>query len=143
MRSAIAAACRARQGAGKAVPFGARMPGRRRVARIFSHGALRYDERMKRDIALRELNQRADALKAMGATSLYLFGSTVRDEAADGSDIDLFIDYDRESRFSLLDLVGIKLYLEDELLIPIDVTTRDSLHPLLSERIQQDAVRVF
>jgi hypothetical protein len=113
------------------------------VARVFSHGALRYDESMKRDVALRELNQRADALKAMGATSLYLFGSTVRDEAADGSDIDLFIDYDRESRFSLLDLVGIKLYLEGELQLPIDVTTRDSLHPLLSERIQQDAIRVF
>ncbi|MBX9907221.1 MAG: nucleotidyltransferase domain-containing protein [Beijerinckiaceae bacterium] len=98
---------------------------------------------MKREIALRELNQRADALRAMGATSLYLFGSTVRDEAAEGSDIDLFIDYDRDSRFSLLDLVGIKLFLEDELHLPIDVTTRDSLHPLLSERIQQDAVRVF
>ncbi len=98
---------------------------------------------MKRDIALRELNQRADALKAMGATSLYLFGSTVRDEATDRSDIDLFIDYDRESRFSLIDLVGIKLFLEDELQLPVDVTTRDSLHPLLSDRIQQDAVRVF
>jgi uncharacterized protein len=31
------------------------------------------------------------------------------------SDLDLFIDYDPESRFSLLDLAGIKVYLEEEL----------------------------
>lgn len=98
---------------------------------------------MKRDVALHELNERADALRAMGATALYLFGSTVRDEASETSDIDLFIDYDRASRFSLIDLVGIKLYLEDELRRPVDVMTRDSLHPLLSERIQRSALRVF
>ncbi|AMJ63374.1 nucleotidyltransferase family protein [Bosea sp. PAMC 26642] len=98
---------------------------------------------MKRDIALQELNHRADALRAMGATALFLFGSTVRDEASETSDIDLFIDYDQDSRCSLLDLVGIKLYLEDELQRPVDVITRDSLHPLLSERVQQSALRVF
>jgi uncharacterized protein len=103
----------------------------------------RYIAGMKRDVALRQLSQRAEALKAMGATSLYLFGSTQRDEASEQSDIDLFIDYDSESRFSLLDLVGIKLYLEDELQRPVDVMTRDGLHPLLSDSIQQSAIRIF
>lgn len=98
---------------------------------------------MKREMALRELNQRADALKAMGATSLYLFGSTVRDEASDGSDIDLFIDYDRESRFSLISLLKIKHFLEDEIGTNIDIATRDSLHPMLRERIEHSAYRVF
>lgn len=98
---------------------------------------------MKRDVALQHLNQRADALKAMGATALYVFGSTARDEASEESDIDLFIDYDVSSRFSLLDLVGIKLFLEDELQLPVDVTTRDSLHPLLRDSIQNAAIRVF
>ena len=36
----------------------------------------------------------ADAARAFGATSLYLFGSTVRDEAGDQGDVDLFLDYD-------------------------------------------------
>ena len=98
---------------------------------------------MKRDVALQQLNQRAEALKAMGATALYLFGSTVRDEAREASDIDLFIDYDSASRFSLIDLVGIKLYLEEELQRNVDVTTRDSLHPLLRDSIQQSALRIF
>jgi hypothetical protein len=40
----------------------------------------------------------AEALQALEATSLYLFGSVVRDEAKAASDLDLFIDYDRDGR---------------------------------------------
>ncbi len=85
----------------------------------------------------------ADAIRARGATSLYLFGSAARDEAGPASDLDLFVDYDPAKKFSLIDLVGIKLMLEDELGTKVDLTTRDSLHPMLRERIEQSAVRVF
>jgi hypothetical protein len=44
-----------------------------------------------------------------------VFGSTVRDEAEGTSDLDLFIDYDPNSKFNAFDLVGIKQYLEDQL----------------------------
>jgi uncharacterized protein len=74
---------------------------------------------------------------------LYLFGSTVRDGASDASDLDLFIDYDRDGQFSLVELVGIKQLLECCLGIPVDLTTRDSLDPLLRERIEASAERIF
>jgi len=90
-----------------------------------------------------KLKHCADAVRARGATSLYLFGSAVRDEAKPDSDLDLFIDYDASKKFSLVDLVGIKLLLEDELGIEVDVTTRDSLHPMLRGDIERSAVRVF
>jgi uncharacterized protein len=93
--------------------------------------------------AVDRLNAYADAIKARGATGLYLFGSTVRDEAGPDSDLDLFIDYDHNSKFNLLALVDIKLLLEDELKMRIDVTTRDGLHPMLRQEIEQSAVRVF
>jgi predicted nucleotidyltransferase len=98
---------------------------------------------MTRREAIEQLIRHADAIKAMGATSLYLFGSTARDEAKPDSDLDLFVDYDPESRFSLLDLAGIKVYLEDELGIETDVTTRGGLHPMLKEKIERSAVRIF
>ncbi len=98
---------------------------------------------MTRDEAIEALKQQADALKALGATSLFLFGSVARNEAGPTSDLDVFIDYDRTSRFNAFDLVGIKLFLEDEFEVPVDVTTRDSLHPMLKDRIEQSALQVF
>jgi predicted nucleotidyltransferase len=82
---------------------------------------------MNKREAIAKLKCHANAVKALGATSLYLFGSVARDEAKSRSDIDLFIDYDPESKFSLLELVGIKLLLEAKFGVQVDVTTRDSL----------------
>jgi predicted nucleotidyltransferase len=98
---------------------------------------------MNRDEAVAKLKSCADAVRARGATSLYLFGSAVRNQAKPDSDLDLFIDYDPKKKFSLVDLVGIKLLLEDELGVEIDLTTRDSLHPMLRNGIEQSAERVF
>ena len=81
---------------------------------------------MNRIDAVRKLRQHADAVKGMGATALYLFGSTARDEALASSDLDLFIDYDPAARFSLIDLIDIKQFLEEKLAVAVDVTTRVS-----------------
>ena len=70
-------------------------------------------------------------------------GPTVREDAGPESDLDLFIDTDDTRKFSLFDLVGIKLFLEEALKTKVDVTTRDSLHPMLRADIEKSAVRVF
>ena len=93
--------------------------------------------------AISKLRSCTEDLRTRGATALYLFGSVARDEAGAESDLDLFIDYDPASRFSLLDLAGIKNRLEDELAVKVDMTTRDSLHPLLRDDIERAAVRIY
>jgi predicted nucleotidyltransferase len=98
---------------------------------------------MRKHAAIIALKDQADAVEALGATSLYLFGSTLRDGATTESDLDLFIDYDAARRFSLVELVGIKQLLEQRLGVPVDVTTRDSLDPLLRDRIEASAERIF
>ncbi len=98
---------------------------------------------MKRSEVIRILRENAEAVRGMGATSLYLFGSSARDEASLQSDLDLFIDYDPQSRFSLIDLVGIKQLLEEAMAMDVDLTTRNSLHPQLKDEIQRSAIRVF
>ena len=62
-----------------------------------------------------------------------LFGSIVRGEATEESDIDLLIEF--EGRKSLLDLAGLKLDLQESLRRKVDVVTYKSLHPLLKDRI--------
>lgn len=98
---------------------------------------------MHRSEVIEQLRQNADAIRGMGATSLYLFGSAARGKFRPDSDLDLFIDYDPERRFSLLDLVGIKQFLEERISADVDITTRDSLHPMLKDDIERSAIGVF
>ncbi len=98
---------------------------------------------MTRADAIAKLKEQADAIRALGGTSLYLFGSTSRDEATEDSDLDLFMDYDPHGSFNLLDLVAAKRLLENGLGVPVDLTTRDGLHRLISQKIQADAIRIF
>ena len=98
---------------------------------------------MRKHDAVAALRAESEVVKAFGATSLYMFGSTARDAARPESDVDLFVDYDRAGGFSLIELVGIKYRLEQRLGVPIDITTRDSLDPLLRDQIEASAERIF
>ena len=98
---------------------------------------------MNRTQTIAKLKSYADPIKALGATSLFLFGSTARNENNSDSDLDLFVDYDSTGKFNALDLVDIKFLLEDRLGIEFDITNRDSLHPMLRDDIEKSAVRVF
>jgi predicted nucleotidyltransferase len=98
---------------------------------------------MTRDEATAALVCRTDALRQRGARAAFVYGSTARNEARDDSDIDIFIDIEPGRKFSLLDLVGMQLYLAEELGVDIDLTTRSSLHPKLKEQIESEAVRIF
>jgi predicted nucleotidyltransferase len=98
---------------------------------------------MTRTEAVRKLRTFADALRARGATSLYLFGSTAKNEADAKSDLDLFIDYDPRGKFNAFDLVASKRLLEEGLGVEVDLTTRKGLHPLIRKKIEAEATRVF
>lgn len=98
---------------------------------------------MKQSQAIAQLKKYAAPIKAFGVTSLYIFGSTARDRAKQGSDLDLFVDYDPASKFNALDLVAAKRLLEHGMGIEVDLTTRGGLHPLLRKRIEMEAKRVF
>ena len=97
---------------------------------------------MDRATTIDRLSAHADELRAQGLAGLYLFGSTARDEARAESDVDLFFDYD-DPRFSLIELVRVQNRIAEILGAEADVMTRDSLHPMLKERIESTAVRVF
>jgi predicted nucleotidyltransferase len=98
---------------------------------------------MNRAEALKKLRRFAGALRARGATSLYLYGSTVKNKASAGSDLDLFIDYKPRSKFNAFDLVASKRLLQEGLGVDVDLTTRKGLHPLIRKRVEAEAKRVF
>lgn len=72
-------------------------------------------------------------LQHYDVTRAAIFGSFVRGENREDSDIDLLVEFKGEK--SLLDLAGLKIALEELLKMKVDVLTYNSLHPLLKERI--------
>lgn len=98
---------------------------------------------MTRDQAIAQIATSADALRARGVASAYLFGSMARGEARPDSDLDVFVDVEPNARFSLLDLAGVHRLLNEAIGRKVEVTTRESLHPKLRGEIERDAVRVF
>ena len=77
-----------------------------------------------------------NALKQNDVKRAALFGSVVRGELTDESDIDILVEF--KGRKSLLDLVGLKLELEEMLKRKVDILTYNSLHPLLKDRILRE-----
>jgi predicted nucleotidyltransferase len=81
-----------------------------------------------------------DTLGKYGVKKAALFGSIVRDDAREDSDIDLLVEF--EPGKSLLDLVRLKLELENLLGRKVDIVTYRSLHPLLKDRILRNQVEI-
>jgi uncharacterized protein len=98
---------------------------------------------MEKSALLDRLRALEPELRRSGVERLYLFGSAARGEARAESDVDLFFDNKSDARLSLLDVIGIRHFLEDTLAARVDLLTRDSLHPLLRCDIEAEAVPVF
>lgn len=97
----------------------------------------------RKDVILNDLAALERPLRERRLTSLALIGSIVRGAAGPNSDIDVLIDIDPGIRFSLIDLVSVKDYLEDRLGRSVDVVTRDGLEPAIKDRVLREAERVF
>ena len=96
---------------------------------------------MKKQEALEILERNKASLKEFHVSSLSLFGSVARDEATPGSDIDILVEFDKDARIGLFELVRLKTYLSELLNAETDLVTPDALHPLLRDDILQEAIR--
>jgi predicted nucleotidyltransferase len=98
---------------------------------------------MTRDEIIARIRARADDIRALGASGVFLFGSAARDELRDDSDIDVFIDREPGAKFTFVELTDLQFLLEDEFGREIDLTTRGGLHPRLREKIEASAIQVL
>lgn len=99
--------------------------------------------RVTRDAALTRLRSFEPQLRARGVRALYLFGSTARDQAGDGSDLDLLFDYDPASRFSLFTQAELIEELSTRIGTKVDLIALDGLRPGFRDRIRAEMISVF
>lgn len=94
------------------------------------------------EISIGEVQQKIiPILKRHGVLRAALFGSIISGKMKEDSDIDLLIELEQEK--SLLDLVALKLELEEVLGRNVDVVEYVTIHPLLKERILREQVPVL
>ena len=73
-----------------------------------------------------------------GAKNIRLFGSQVKGTSHDDSDLDVLVEFEKGR--SLLDRIALMQDLEDLLGIKVDVVTEKALHPVIRDRIIQEAI---
>jgi uncharacterized protein len=99
---------------------------------------------MDRNAVIDVLRDYAAALRANGATGLYIFGSRARGDERAGSDLDLFIDFDPATKIpNLFRLMQIEEEISRAVGVPVTITTRNALHPLMKDAIERDAIRIL
>ncbi len=82
-----------------------------------------------------------DILRRNDVKRASFFGSIVRGEMTEESDVDLLIEF--EGRKSLLDLAHLKNQLEDAVSRRVDILKYKSLHPRLKDRILAEQVPII
>ena len=75
-----------------------------------------------------------------GVTSLALFGSFARDEAGDGSDVDILVAFAGPA--TSRSYFGVQFYIEDLLDRQVDLVTEKALRPRFRPYVEREALDV-
>lgn len=100
-------------------------------------------EIIKKPPTLEQLREKREAILALaeehGAENVRVFGSIVRGEAQENSDVDFLVRWDY-ARISSWGGVGLDMALQALLGCKVDIISENGLSPLLKERILQEAI---
>ena len=98
--------------------------------------------KLNREEVLKKLKELKPLLRQkFGVVEIGLFGSVARGDNTEKSDLDLLIKVKRE-KFSLIDFVSLKNFLEERLNCKVDLVIEKAIKPRLKERILKEAIYV-
>ena len=87
------------------------------------------------------LTQNIDQIKQQyQIKQLGIFGSYIRGEATENSDLDILVEFEPQARFGLLTFCELENYLSELLTIKVDLVMKDGLKPQIGKNILQEVV---
>ena len=96
---------------------------------------------MEKQVVLSKLKDCIEEIRQrFSVRTLAIFGSIARDEAADNSDVDVLVVFDRKASFDLF--MDLKFYLEELLGIQVDLVTDKALRPQVRRIIEGELINV-
>jgi len=96
---------------------------------------------MDKQIILRQLTDRMEEMRQrFSVRRLSIFGSVVRGEASEGSDVDVLVAFDRKASFDIF--MDLKFYLEELLGMGVDLVTDKALRPQVRRAIEREMIDV-
>jgi predicted nucleotidyltransferase len=73
-----------------------------------------------------------------GIKEIGIFGSYIRNEQEETSDVDILVEFSEEARITLLDFIHIENYLSDLLGVKVDLVERNTLKPRIGKHILRE-----
>jgi len=71
-----------------------------------------------------------------------IFGSYVKGEQKEVSDLDILVEFEEDAKLSLLDVVGLEIELSDLLGVKVDLVEKKNLKPYIGQRILREVIYV-
>jgi predicted nucleotidyltransferase len=92
---------------------------------------------------LEEIKKKLEEIKPSlkekyGVKKIGVFGSYVRGEEKEESDLDVLVEFEKSKSLSLLDFIRLENYLSDELGIKVDLVEKDSLKPRIRKHVLEE-----
>ncbi len=84
--------------------------------------------------SVKEIRQR------FSVKAISIFGSIVRDESTDNSDVDVLVVFEQKASFDVF--MDLKFYLEELLGTGVDLVTDKALRPQVRQVIEQERINV-
>lgn len=88
---------------------------------------------------LKIIEENRETIRGFGVRSLGLFGSAVRGEATETSDLDFVVEFEKKTFDAYMDL---KEFLEKLLGCNVDLVMKDAIKPRLREPILKETIYV-
>lgn len=85
------------------------------------------------------LEKNRDSIKRFGVKELGIFGSTARGDNREDSDVDVLVEFERETFDTYM---GLLFYLEDLFGRKVDLVIKDAIKERIKERILRETVYV-